>query len=164
MTPRIAHTAKTLWLIYALFTLLETGLLWAVGMTPLEALNHALTTMSTGGFSTRNAGVGHYQSASIEMIITVFMFLAGLNFALHFQVLRGRGRVMLSDPEARLYTGIVVVATVLIAGDLIQHMGHTVLDGCGWRCSRCCRCRRRRGSPPTTTTAGRSSPRRCCSR
>ncbi|MEJ2006502.1 MAG: potassium transporter TrkG, partial [Cyclobacteriaceae bacterium] len=80
MKPRIKETAKRLWIIYLGLTLLEMVLLMFGGMSFYDALNHALTTMATGGFSTRNASVAYYDSAYIHYVITIFMFLAGTNF------------------------------------------------------------------------------------
>jgi len=118
LTPRIAQTAKALWGIYALLTGAQAGALMLLGMTPLNAVNHALTTMATGGFSTSNASIGAFGPA-IEMVVTVFMVLAGVNFALHFRLLRGKPLVMLRDAEFRFYIGLIVMATSLLAADLL---------------------------------------------
>jgi len=120
LTPRIARTAKALWGIYALLTALLVGVLTSLGMRPLDAVNHALTTTATGGFSTRNGSVGEYSNA-VEIVITVFMVLAGVNFALHFNLLRGRPLKMLKDAEFRFYVGLIAVATVLLAAGLLFH-------------------------------------------
>jgi trk system potassium uptake protein TrkH len=123
LTPRIAQTAKLLWGIYALLTALEVLALWGLGMGLLDAANHAFTTMATGGFSTRNASVGAFGSAGIEIVVNLFMALAGLNFALHFQALRGRPMRLLRDPEFRFYAWILFGATILLTVDLVfqQH-------------------------------------------
>jgi hypothetical protein len=89
LKPRIRDTALILWKVYALFTVAETLLLMAGGMTFFDALNHAFTTMPTGGFSTKNASVAHFDSVYIDVVITVFMLLAGINFSLHYQLLKG---------------------------------------------------------------------------
>jgi len=129
LTPRIAQTAKALWAIYALLTLLETGALIFAGMTPLEAVNHALATMATGGFSTHVASVGGYGSALIETIVTLFMFLAGVNFALHFKLLQGKPLQVLRDSEFRFYTFLVTAAAILLAADLyMSGQASEVLD------------------------------------
>jgi trk system potassium uptake protein TrkH len=118
LTPRIAQTAKALWGIYALLTGLEAGALVLLGMGPLDAFNHAFTTMATGGFSTRVASVGHY-AAAIQLVVTLFMVLAGMNFALHFKLLSGRPLQVLRDPELRLYLFILATAALFLAGDLL---------------------------------------------
>lgn len=118
LTPRIAGTAKLLWGVYLGMTVLETLLLKAAGMTWFDAVNHAFTTVSTGGFSTRTASIAAYDSVLIEGIITVFMLLAGINFSLHFRALRGRPVSYLRDPEFRffacLWAGAVVFVTLNI--------------------------------------------------
>jgi trk system potassium uptake protein TrkH len=123
LTPRIAQTAKALWGIYALFTLAEAGALMALGVGPLEAVNHAFATMATGGFSTRDASIASFGDPAVEMVVVLFMIVAGANFALHFQLLRGRASRLLKDREFRLYVGILAAATILIATDLLVQ-GH----------------------------------------
>jgi len=91
----------------------------ALGMGPLEAVNQAFATMATGGFSTRNASIAGFDSAAIEMVIVLFMVLAGANFALHYHLLRGRPAPLLRDREVRYYLGILGGATVVLALDLI---------------------------------------------
>jgi trk system potassium uptake protein TrkH len=124
LTPRIAQTAKALWGIYALFTALEAGWLMALGVGPLEAVNHAFATMATGGFSTRNASIGGFGSPAVELVVTLFMVVAGANFALHFQMLRGRPRRIFKDPEFRFYIGMLTGATLFIAADLLFRGDH----------------------------------------
>lgn len=119
LTPRIAQTAKALWGVYALLTLLEALALWALGMAPLEALDHSMTTMATGGFSTRNASIAAFHSPAIEVVITLFMVLAGANFALHFHLLRGKPSRLWRDAEFRLYVWILTAATALLTVDLM---------------------------------------------
>ncbi len=104
LTPRIATTAKLLWGVYALLTLLETLLLkFAGGMSWFDACCHSFATMATGGFSTCTASVGAYNSGVIDLIIIVFMFLAGVNFSLHFYALTGKPLRYFKDPEFRFY-------------------------------------------------------------
>ena len=82
ISPRIRQTAKTLWIIYLGFTVVETALLWIGGMTFFDAINHSFTTMATGGFSTKQASIAHWDSPFIQYVIVVFMFLkAHLRFA-----------------------------------------------------------------------------------
>ncbi|HXV75709.1 MAG TPA: TrkH family potassium uptake protein [Candidatus Polarisedimenticolaceae bacterium] len=128
LTPRIAQTAKYLWGIYALLTGAEVAVLIVLGLPPLEAINHALTTMATGGFSTRNASVASFASPAIELAVTGFMFLAGVNFALHFWWLRGRPRRLFGEPEFRFYCGVLLGASLLLALDLVLVDGHRALD------------------------------------
>ncbi len=113
-TPRVKETAKRLWLIYIGITVIEV-LLLLPAMSLFDAVNHAFATMATGGFSTMNGSVGDYGSAYIDWVITIFMFLAGMNFALHYRMLRGKRITVIRDEELRLYTLIVVVATALLS-------------------------------------------------
>ncbi|NBC17206.1 MAG: TrkH family potassium uptake protein, partial [Bacteroidetes bacterium] len=114
LTPRVRETAKRLWLIYVGITAAEVVLLLPA-MDLFDAVNHAFATMATGGFSTENGSVGQYGSAYIDGVITLFMFLAGVNFALHFRMLRGERITVFQDTELRVYAGICFTATVLIA-------------------------------------------------
>ena len=112
--PRIKETAKKLWTIYFGFTILQTLLLMCGGMNVFDALCHTFGTVATGGFSTKNASVGHY-NAYIQWVIILFMYLAGVNFILHFQMIRGKFETVLKNEELRIYTGIVVGITAVFA-------------------------------------------------
>ncbi len=118
LQPRIQDTAKILWGVYFLLTCIETILLKFGGMSVFDSVCHTFGTMATGGFSTKNAGIGFYESAYIEYVITVFMILAGTNFALHYRVLKGRFRSYSDNSEFRLYFGVILAATVIIFIDL----------------------------------------------
>lgn len=111
LRPRLSETATILWGVYALLTLVETVLLALGGMNVFDALCHAFATMATGGFSTRNASVGAWNSAYLEWVITLFMFLAGMNFVLHYRVLFHRDwRALRENREFHFYLGAVVMA------------------------------------------------------
>jgi trk system potassium uptake protein TrkH len=125
LTPRIADTARRLWLIYVGFTGVEWVLLMLAGVTPYEALCHALTTMPTGGFSTHNESIAGFDSARVEWIIIVFMVLAGVNFVLHYQLLTGRIGVVFADAELRYYLLVLAGATVVVAW-VLSDAGDTV--------------------------------------
>lgn len=114
LKPRIQDTAKLLWGVYVLLTAAETALLMAGGMNFYEALCHAFATLATGGFSTRNASVGAYDSAYIDWVITLFMFLAGVNFSLHYYALRGRLREYFRNEEFLFYLALTVGVTGLL--------------------------------------------------
>ncbi len=118
LTPRIATTAKLLWGLYVLMSLVQTLLLMAGGMDWFDACCHTFTTMSTGGFSTRTASVAAFDSLYIDVVITLFMFLAGVNFALHFRALRGAPWVFHKDPEFRVYTLVWLVSCLFISSNL----------------------------------------------
>ncbi|MCP4706590.1 MAG: TrkH family potassium uptake protein, partial [candidate division Zixibacteria bacterium] len=87
--PRLAETAAILWGVYALLSLAEVILLAAGGMNWFDSLCHTFGTLATGGFSTLNGSIGQYNSNYFDWIITIFMFLAGVNFLIHYQVIRG---------------------------------------------------------------------------
>ena len=114
LKPRIQDTAKLLWGVYVLLTAAETVLLMLGGMNFYEALCHAFATLATGGFSTRNASVGAYDSAYIDWVVTIFMVLAGVNFSLHYHALRGRIREYFRNEEFRFYLALVLGGTVLM--------------------------------------------------
>ncbi|WP_108244740.1 TrkH family potassium uptake protein [Muricauda brasiliensis] len=114
--PRITDTAKRLWLIYFGYTVLETILLKFAGMSFFDAINHALATMSTGGFSTKNASLAYWNdSPIIQYIIIIFMFLAGSNFVLSYFALTGRVKRVFQDEEFKYYFGFVAIFTILAA-------------------------------------------------
>jgi trk system potassium uptake protein TrkH len=119
--PRIAQTAKALWGIYTFLTAAQAFVLMGLGLTPLEAVAQAFTTMATGGFSTRNASIAGFGSPAVEWTVIFFMILAGTNFALHFQWIRGKLRPVLRDPEFRLYIGILAGGAVALAVNLLLH-------------------------------------------
>ena len=111
LKPRIAQTAKALWYVYMGLTGLQVGLYLLGGMPFFDAVLHALTTLSTGGFSPRNASIGAYDSAYIHYVTIFFMYVAGANFALHYRALSGQPRRYLGDSEWRFYTIVLVLAT-----------------------------------------------------
>ncbi len=102
--PRITESAKRLWLIYLILTLAETGALSYAGMSFFDAINHAMATMATGGFSTKNLSVAHWSEPSIHYIITFFMYLAGVNFTLLFFGFTGKIKQVIANEEFRVYT------------------------------------------------------------
>ncbi|MBP7584800.1 MAG: TrkH family potassium uptake protein [Spirochaetes bacterium] len=114
LTPRITETAKLLWLVYVGFTALQTVLLMLGGMSLFDALTHAFGTMATGGFSTKNASAGHYDSVYVDVVIMVFMLIAGINFTLHYRLLSGRFSNVFRDSELKAYLLIFFAATAVI--------------------------------------------------
>ncbi len=119
INPRISDTAKRLWLLYVGFTVVETILLKLAGMTFFDAINHAMSTLSTGGFSTKNASVAFWNDQPfVQYIIVFFMILAGTNFALSFLACTGRVQKLLFDQEFKWYLITIgfftVITTILI--------------------------------------------------
>lgn len=120
--PRISETAKRLWGIYILLTVLHIAFLLFGRMNLLESMCHAFGSMGTGGFSTRNASVGAF-SPYIQYVITIFMFLAGMNFTLHYFALTGKFRQIWRNEEFRKYLYLLVGVSLLIAGFLVWKTG-----------------------------------------
>ena len=120
LTPRIAQTAKLLWGVYLLLSFLEVVLLRLGGMPLFDALCHTFGTMATGGFSTKNASIAHYNSVYIDAVICIFMFLAGTNFALHYRALRGDLKSYFQDTEFKFYCTVIAVSITLISWNTIR--------------------------------------------
>lgn len=113
LRPRITQTAKLLWGVYLGLTATQTLLYMLGGMGAFDAVNHAFATLATGGFSTKNASLAAFDSRYIQYITILFMYLAGVNFALHLRAVTGR-RLYLADAEWRFYTGLIVGAAALL--------------------------------------------------
>ena len=114
--PRIADTAKRLWLIYFGYTVAETILLNVAGMSFFDAINHAMCTLSTGGFSTKNASLAHWNGQPIiQYIVILFMFLAGTNFVLSYFAFKGKVQKIIKDEEFKLYFKFIVIFTAIAA-------------------------------------------------
>jgi trk system potassium uptake protein TrkH len=113
LAPRIRNTASLLWVVYGGLTAAQIVLFLLGGLTPFDAINHAFTTLSTGGFSTRNASMAAFDSAYIQYVTVLFMYLAALNFTLHFRALNGRF-VYWRDAEWRFFSGALLGCTVFI--------------------------------------------------
>ena len=121
--PRITDTAKRLWYIYVSYTFLETLLLWAAGMSLFDAVNHAMSTLSTGGFSTKNMSVAHWNDAPlIQYIIIVFMFIAGVNFVMSYFVFTGKIQKIIKDEEFRFYASMIGIVTLLVTLVLVFYV------------------------------------------
>ncbi|MCB1185779.1 TrkH family potassium uptake protein [bacterium] len=119
--PKAVDTARTLWLLYMGITVVEILVLWAAGMTFFDAVCHAFGTMATGGFSTKNNSIAGY-GTHIQLILTFFMFVAGVNFSLYYQAWRKRF-MFWKDSEFRLYMLIIAVAFVAFSTNLLHQQG-----------------------------------------
>ena len=114
--PRITDTAKRLWLIYFGYTIAETILLQVAGMSFFDAINHSMATLSTGGFSTKNASVAYWNGQPIiQYIIILFMFLAGTNFVLSYFAFKGKVQKIINDEEFKLYFKFIIIFTIVAA-------------------------------------------------
>ncbi|HEB96519.1 MAG TPA: potassium transporter [Sedimenticola thiotaurini] len=119
LTPRLAHTAQVLWVVYVGITVANAVAYWLAGMTPFDAVAHSLSTVSTGGFSTHDESLGWFRSPLIEAIATLFMLAGAINFSVHFLAWRRRSlRVYLQDVEVRTFllfvAGIILLASLIL--------------------------------------------------
>jgi len=122
LTPRIAQTAKGLWLVYLLITIACAFSLWVVGMPFLDSLIHTFSIMGLGGFSSHDASFGFFDSAAMEAVAIVFMLLAGINFSTHFLAFSGQSlRAYAKDKEAHMVWLVMVASVVLVAYFLWIH-------------------------------------------
>ena len=135
LTPRIAETAKALWTVYAALVVLCTLAFWLAGMSLFDAVSHAMSTVSTGGFSTYDASFGYWNNPMIDWVAIVFMTLGGVNFGLHYVAWRrATTTVYFADSELRTYLRIIVGASALIAltlwlGGSFTTLGESVRHG-----------------------------------
>ena len=114
LMPRLAETAKALWYIYLSLTAVCALAYWAVGMEFFDAVSHSLTTVAIGGFSTHDASLGYFDNPAVDTVAIVFMFIAGINFALHFTAWQRRnGRHYLLDPELLFYSFILISVSIV---------------------------------------------------
>ena len=117
--PRITDTAKRLWLIYLSFTLIETVLLTFAGMSFFDAINHSMSNIASGGFSTKNESLGYWNDQPlIQYIVIFFMFIAGTNFVLSYYGFKGKFRNIFKDEEFKIYSLFIGLFT-LIVGSVI---------------------------------------------
>ena len=115
-TPRIRQTAVILWLTYVALTLVQALLLLIGGMDFYEALTYAIGAVSTGGFSPNSTSIQHFDSSYVDWIVTLFMFVSGVNFALYFRAIKGRAlRTFFRDPEFRFYLATALTFSILVS-------------------------------------------------
>lgn len=125
LTPKMASTAKRLWGIYIALTFILVGFLLLGKMSLFDSLNHAFSTISTGGFSTKNSSIANL-SPYIQYVLTLFMFLSGANFYLHYHFIKGRFKKVFTNIELRTYFGIVLTISAAIAFIIYHNGGLTV--------------------------------------
>ncbi len=129
LSPRIRDTASALWKIYLGMTVILTVLLMVAGMSLFDALTHTFSTLATGGFSTRNASIAAFDSVTIEIIIVVFMALAGANFGVYFAMLKGDWWAPLKNTEFKAYFLVLALVSIMITVNLLGFQGSVGLDG-----------------------------------
>ncbi len=132
--PKITEMAKYIWLIYVGLTALEVVLLWLGDMPFFDAVCHSLSTLSTGGFSTKNDSIEYFHSAYIEYIVLIFMYLGGVNFVLFYSVILHKASRLFTDEELKYYTLIFVVlslltATLVLVGECYESSEKALRDG-----------------------------------
>ncbi len=118
LRPRIIDTAKSLWFIYVGLTLIATVFYMAGGMNIFDAVCHAFTTISTGGFSTKNLSIAHFESVFIEYTVSIFMFLGGINFVLYFHLFRGNAAKLYKSSEFRFYLTMILIVIMIMTAHL----------------------------------------------
>jgi trk system potassium uptake protein TrkH len=119
LTPRVQETAALLWGTYVIITLAQFFLLWAhPSMNWFDAINHSMTTLATGGFSTQDASIAYYNSAYVDVVIIVFMYLSGLNFTMLFNLMRGNGSVLRTNREMHFFTFLSLSFILMVSGYL----------------------------------------------
>jgi len=134
ITPRLVQSARALWMIYVGLTLSCAAAYWLAGMPLFDAVAHSFSTVSTGGFSTHDASLGYFDSAAIELVATLFMLLGGINFGVHYMVLRDHSpKHYFQDTEVRSYLLIIVVLLLVILSALTitgvyRNFGHALMD------------------------------------
>jgi trk system potassium uptake protein TrkH len=124
--PRIKGTAKKLWLLYFGFTTAEAILLFIGGMSIFDAINHALTTMATGGYSTKQASIAAFDSAYIQYVIIFFMIIAGINFSLSYFAITGQFKKIIKNSEIKFYLIILLISSLVVAFGLWHFMGNDI--------------------------------------
>jgi trk system potassium uptake protein len=129
LLPRIRTTAGALFFIYCLFTVIGTGFLVICGMTNFDAINHSMSAIATGGFSTYDNSAMHYNSVSIEVVLAMIMFLGGGNFALYYAVTQRGIKTLWRDSEFKSYMMIIAVLTLLITLNLFFSGGLQFFEG-----------------------------------
>ena len=126
LKPRIRDTAMILWKVYALISLAQVVLLMFGKMNLFDALCHTFTTMPTGGFSTKNTSIAHYNSIYFDCVFIFFMLLAGINFSLHYQFLRGKPLAFWRDSECRFFLGAVILMVFVVSLNIFGSVYETI--------------------------------------
>ncbi|MCQ1530895.1 TrkH family potassium uptake protein [Lutispora saccharofermentans] len=126
LVPRVGKTAKILYGIYFVITVVQIIFLIIAGMPVFDACIHTFGTVGTGGFSSKNISVGAYNNVFAEVIITVFMLMCGANFSLYYQVIKGNFKALFKDGEFRFYIGVVSLSIILITIDLYGNIFSSV--------------------------------------
>ena len=128
ITPKIAGTAKILWLTYITLTAVQTILLLLGGLNLFDALTHTFGTLATGGFSPNNTSIGYYNSAFVDWVITIFMLMGGINFIVYFKLITGKFQSIARSTEIKAYLTIFLISALVITINLYGKSYHTLGD------------------------------------
>ncbi len=128
LKPRIRETAKILWMVYVVISVIEVALLLLAKLSLYDAVTHTFTTMACGGFSPYSDSIKAFNSPLVEGIITLFMFIAGANFALHYRTLYVNKKSLVNDNEFKFYAAILLFATGLLTILLWRDMDYSAFD------------------------------------
>lgn len=128
ITPKIAETAKKLWFVYIALSLILVVLLLFSDLPLFDSITLSFSTLSTGGFAIRNSSIESYNSSLIEVIITVFMFLGGVNFLLHYYVFTGNFSKILKNSEFKFYSLLAAIFILIVSIDLWHNHYHNYLE------------------------------------
>jgi trk system potassium uptake protein TrkH len=132
IVPRIRDTAVILWVVYVALSAAEFGLLAAGGMSPFDAACVTFGTMATGGFVPRNQSIAAFPSAYLHYVVILFMFLAGVNFSLHYGLIRGRLKEFFRNPELRLFGSFILAVTLMVMLSRLragEHLSESLVRG-----------------------------------
>ena len=129
LTPRIRDTARTVWLLYLSFSIIELALLYFAGLPMFDALTVTFSTMPTGGFTAVNLSIAAYDSLFVEIVVIFFMLVAGINFGLfYFLMWKRQVKQLIRSPELKLYIALLAAASVFIAIDLSRNIGLSIAE------------------------------------
>ncbi len=126
LKPRIRDTAMILWKVYALISLAQVLMLLIGGLSFYDALCHTFTTMPTGGFSTKNLSIAHFDSLYIDIVFMAFMVMAGINFSLHYQMFKGKPLAFWRDSECRFFLSLVLIFSLMVSFDVYDSIYESV--------------------------------------
>jgi len=121
--PSISSTLRTMWWIFLLYTFVSVVALWGAGMPIWEAVNHAMTGISTGGFSVTANSIASYESVAIELVLIPIMLLGAISFAVHYEMMRGKGRILGQDFQTRWFLGLILIGTLFLVLEILRRLG-----------------------------------------
>jgi trk system potassium uptake protein TrkH len=128
LKPRISDTARVLWKLYFIITLMEIIFLLAGGMSLFDSVCHAFCTMPTGGFSPKNASIAYYDSPYLDGVIVVFMLIAGINFSLHYALIKGDFAIYKKDSECRVFLILIFLLIIAVTLSLYGSVYDSILQ------------------------------------